>query len=83
MNLCIYRSFLVLLYEKLDRTNQESKLNFKVYVSYGWSIIKPNESMKIEDCLIISDSKMYQQKYQKETLRLNHQGEFPEEVDSR
>ena len=63
--------------EKLDQINEEGTREFKVYVSFGWSIIKPNESSSIEDYLIISDSKMYQQKYQKETLRLKHREEFP------
>jgi diguanylate cyclase (GGDEF)-like protein len=63
--------------EKLEQVNREEGRAFKVLVSYGWSIIKPNEGTSLEDCLIISDSKMYQQKYQKETLRLKHVEEFP------
>ncbi len=61
---------------KLDEINQDNGREFQVYVSYGWNIIKPNESSSIEDCLIVSDSKMYQQKYQKEALRLKHHSEF-------
>ncbi|MDF2485431.1 MAG: hypothetical protein K0R46_1599 [Herbinix sp.] len=61
---------------KLDQVNKESTHEFKVYVSFGWSIIKPNESSSIEDCLIVSDAKLYQQKYQKETIRLKYKGEF-------
>ncbi|MDF2905681.1 MAG: hypothetical protein K0R34_1002 [Herbinix sp.] len=64
--------------EKLEQMNQDNTREFKVYVSYGWSIVKPNESTSIEDCLIVSDSKMYQQKYQKETFRLKHRNEFPD-----
>ena len=63
---------------RLEQLNQDSNREFKVYVSYGWSIIKPNEGSSIEDCLIVSDSKMYQQKYHKETMRLKHQNEFKE-----
>ena len=58
--------------DTLEQSNQENEREYKVYVSYGWYIIKPNESTTIEDCLIVSDSKMYQQKYQKETLLLKH-----------
>lgn len=72
MNEFIYR-----FENKLDQINQEGDREFKVYISYGWSIIKPNESTTIEDCLIVSDSKMYQQKYQKAKIRLEHGDEFP------
>ncbi len=62
---------------KLDQMNQEGGREYKVYVSYGWYIIKPNECTSIEECLIVSDSKMYQQKYQKAEIRLQHRDEFP------
>ncbi len=62
---------------KLEQINQEGGREFEVYVSFGWSIIKPNESTTIEDCLIISDSKMYQQKYQKAEIYLKDHDEFP------
>ena len=65
--------------DKLEQMNQENDWEFKVYVSFGWSIIKPNEGTSIEDCLIMSDSKMYQQKYQKETLRSKHRSEQQDE----
>jgi diguanylate cyclase (GGDEF)-like protein len=60
---------------KLEQINHDCGREYKVYVSYGWSIIMPNASTSIEDCLIVSDSKMYQQKYQKETFRLKHRSE--------
>jgi diguanylate cyclase (GGDEF)-like protein len=62
---------------KLDQMNQESGKEYKVYVSFGWCIIKPNENTSIEDCLIVSDSKMYQHKYQKAEIRLPHRDELP------
>jgi diguanylate cyclase (GGDEF)-like protein len=62
---------------KLDQINQEDGREYKVYVSFGWCIIKPNERTSIEDCLIASDSKMYQQKYQKAEIRLQHRDESP------
>jgi diguanylate cyclase (GGDEF)-like protein len=56
--------------QELDRYNLNSKTGFKVCVSYGWTLINPNENTTIEDCLMITDSKMYQEKYKKEALRL-------------
>ena len=44
-----------------------------VDVSYGWSIILPNQSTTIEDCIVVADAKMYQQKYEKEKYRLRLQ----------
>lgn len=63
---------------EIERFNATGSCDFKVFVSYGWSIIKPNKYISIEDCLIVADSKMYQQKYEKEAIRLKHQGNFKE-----
>lgn len=63
---------------EINRFNQEEGYDYNVYVSYGWSIILPNEHTTIEDCLIIADSKMYQQKYEKETLRFKLKNETRE-----
>jgi diguanylate cyclase (GGDEF)-like protein len=62
--------------KEIERFNQEKDYDYKVYVSYGWSIIKPGDKKTIEDCLLVADTKMYQQKYEKEALRLKHRGEF-------
>ncbi len=51
---------------RLRQVNQESNRGFQVYVSYGWCIIKPEAETTIEDCLLISDAKMYQQKTRKQ-----------------
>lgn len=56
--------------EALDEFNQNRTYEFKVYVSYGWSLIQPNEKTTIEECLAFADSKMYQQKYEKESKNL-------------
>lgn len=56
--------------EGLDKFNQSGNYEFNVYVSYGWSLILPDENTTIEDCMIVADSRMYQQKYEKESLRL-------------
>ena len=42
---------------KCSEMYQESGREYKVYVSFGWCIIKPDENTSIEDCLIVSDSK--------------------------
>ncbi|MBB2181290.1 GGDEF domain-containing protein [Lachnospiraceae bacterium MD1] len=56
--------------EEINRFNQEENNPFTVSVSHGFSIFKPNKKVTIEDCLLVADSKLYQQKYEKEKLRL-------------
>ncbi len=60
---------------KLEQYNKEKGCLFKLYVSCGWSILLPNENTTLEDCLMIADSKMYQKKYEKRTLRLKAESE--------
>ncbi len=55
---------------ELDRFNQSANEEFSVYVSYGWSLVVPDNNTTVEDCLVTADKKMYQQKKEKETLRL-------------
>ncbi len=66
------RSFIRKFEEAIQTFNEETKNGFRVRVSYGWSITRPNEHTRIEDCLSIADARMYQQKYEKEALRLKH-----------
>jgi len=54
----------------LNKFNQDSTSEFDVYVSYGWSIVIPDENTLLEDCFLAADSKMYQQKYEKEAMRV-------------
>ncbi len=54
----------------LDEFNKSGKHKFKVYVSYGWSIINPTEKTTVEECLINADKKMYDQKHKKRALRI-------------
>lgn len=61
---------------EIERFNREEDRGYMVFVSCGWNIIKPNERTTMEECLIIADSKMYQQKYEKETLYLKHMTEL-------
>lgn len=56
--------------ESLERFNKSGSTEFNVYVSYGWSLVVPNENTTIEECLVTSDKRMYQQKKQKETLQI-------------
>jgi diguanylate cyclase (GGDEF)-like protein len=51
---------------KLNQVNQDSNRGFQVYVSYGWCIIKPEADTTIEDCLLVSDARMYQLKTRKD-----------------
>lgn len=54
---------------ELERFNQSGN-EFSVYVSYGWNLINPDENTNFEECLVKADIKMYQQKHEKEALRL-------------
>jgi diguanylate cyclase (GGDEF)-like protein len=59
---------------EIERFNREEGYDYKVYVSCGWSIIKPSDNITIEDCLLVADSKMYRQKHKNEALRSKHAG---------
>lgn len=69
------RSFIQNFEEAIQIFNEGGHNGFRVRVSYGWSITRPNEHTLIEDCLSIADARMYQQKYEKEALRLKHLGD--------
>ena len=62
--------------EEIARFNQMEGYDYKVNVSFGWSIVDPCEDISIEECLLIADSKMYQQKYEKAALRLMNQSDM-------
>lgn len=68
--------FLQMFQRKLDSFNNNECSPYKVQVSCGFSITNPHKSLSIEECLLVADSKMYQQKYEKESLRLKHMGDF-------
>jgi diguanylate cyclase (GGDEF)-like protein len=61
--------FLKKFKERMDSFNRNTDLGFQVSVSCGYSITEPDQHTTIEDCLIIADSRMYQQKYEKKALR--------------
>jgi diguanylate cyclase (GGDEF)-like protein len=50
--------------------NREPAFDFKISVSYGWGITKPNIDTTLEECLGIADKKMYIQKYEKKRRSL-------------
>lgn len=54
----------------IRKFNTDGIYGFPVKVSYGYSITMPNEHTELEDCISIADSRMYQQKYEKESMRL-------------
>lgn len=58
--------------EAIKKFNRDGNHGFKVSISYGWSITQANEYTKLEECLNTADARMYQQKYEKEALRLRH-----------
>lgn len=69
------REFVRKFEDAIQEFNSKGIYGFRVRVSYGWSISHPNEHTLIEDCLSIADARMYQQKYEKEALRLKHLGD--------
>jgi hypothetical protein len=69
-------SFLRKFNEKINRFNENNMQNFKVQISCGWNIVNPHKMITIEDCLIVADSKMYQEKYEKKAIRLKQMGEL-------
>lgn len=50
--------------------NKECKDGYYVKVSYGYCLIIPDDNTELEECISIADARMYQQKYNKETVRL-------------
>lgn len=55
--------------KRLENFNKRKNNKFNVNVSYGWSLIAPNENTTVEECLVEADKKMYQQKNEKKSLR--------------
>ena len=57
--------------EKLDEFNRIEKHDFKVKVSYGYTLIYPNQDTTVESCLALSDAKMYMQKQENRRRSIN------------
>ena len=57
--------------EKLDEFNRNEKYDFKVKVSYGYTLIYPNQDTAVESCLALSDAKMYIQKQENRRRSIN------------
>jgi diguanylate cyclase (GGDEF)-like protein len=55
-------TFLKRFKEELDLFNHSGENKYKVQVSYGWNMLIPDSQTTLEDCLILSDQRMYRQK---------------------
>ncbi|CRZ35667.1 diguanylate cyclase (GGDEF)-like protein [Herbinix hemicellulosilytica] len=64
------KRFIKRFIEELEKFNQSGKYNFNVYVSYGWSLIQPDENTTVEECLVEADVNMYKQKHEKKALNI-------------
>lgn len=51
--------------QHLAEYNKNSNHSFQVQVSYGWSLIVPDSGTTVEECMVIADKRMYQQKAEK------------------
>ncbi|NLL00103.1 MAG: GGDEF domain-containing protein [Clostridiales bacterium] len=51
--------------DAIRRFNEVQTPDFKISISYGWNITKPDENMTLEECLSVADQKMYLQKKRK------------------
>lgn len=64
------RRFIRRFIGELEKFNQSGNNKFNVYVSYGWSLISPNQKTTVEECLVEADFKMYKQKNEKKALKI-------------
>jgi diguanylate cyclase (GGDEF) domain len=62
--------FLHRFVDELNRFNTIQQHDVRVYVSYGYYLITPDQNTTIENCMRIADSLMYQQKYEKSSKRI-------------
>lgn len=63
--------FLKKVKEKLDEFNGNEEYDFKVKVSYGYTLIYPDQDTTVESCLASSDAKMYMQKQENKMRSIN------------
>lgn len=54
----------------IDRFNKQPSSEYKISISYGWSITKVDEEISLEECLNLADQKMYVQKHEKKKMGL-------------
>lgn len=64
------KSFIHKFITELNNYNQRIDEEYKVYVSYGWSMQVPDESTTLEECFLAADTMMYQQKYDKKAMNV-------------
>lgn len=49
----------------IDIFNKGQVYEFKISISFGWSITKADDDTTLEECLSVADKRMYLQKYEK------------------
>ncbi len=54
--------------ERLRQVNEESNRSYQVYVSYGWYLVRPDADTTIEECLLVSDARLYRMKGRKKEM---------------
>lgn len=57
--------FIERLYEYLKKANEENKYPYLVDVSYGLILASKEDKLSLEDCMNLSDAKLYEQKRKK------------------
>ncbi len=51
--------------DQLEKFNKDKGYDFEIHVSYGYTLVYPDINTILEDCLAISDAKMYKKKQEK------------------
>lgn len=64
------KKFIGRFVDELNRFNVMQQHDVRVYVSYGYYLITPDEDTTIENCMRVADSLMYQQKYEKVSKKI-------------
>ena len=64
------KNFLTRFVDELNRFNAMQQHDVRVFISYGYYIITPDQETTIENCMRVADTLMYQQKYEKSTKKI-------------
>ena len=57
--------------DAIQSFNNKHTYEFKISISYGWSITKADKNTTLEACLGVADKRMYLQKYEKKRRSLD------------
>ncbi|MBB2181289.1 GGDEF domain-containing protein [Lachnospiraceae bacterium MD1] len=71
--------FVLAFVDELNEFNKNSDTIY-LYVSYGWHIVLPDENTSLEECLMVADSHMYKQKYDKASNHIRANLPFTESM---